>query len=826
MPQPPPIDPAWRTMRAKHQDEINVFKHMVDVQKRDFDRQVDAAYSVLLAKHSQQEREFWQHAPNALGRAAPAPPPVAPKIQTTTSKPSTPKNIPHQQPGSSSDHRRQIQLTAPAPAPARRPGQPIKPPSAVSEAQSQHNTPVKHVSTGEVKPPKPVQASASDTKSCSRPDRKQECEIVDLCSDNEDNDVLVEATKQTYQKTTALPSAFRPGIPTATFQLFGERPAPVKREQVKVAESIKVQPCSPQPGRITAYKPASGIPSAYPRRGNPVRDSVTLNAVQSIATQQAPNDASHQRNAQAPAQSPREKAPRPLNHEATKPIPSLNQQLRDQGRLKAKDATLLVNKPTTATKKQQQHVGLIGRILEDNRREIRALKLAEASVEKNSDDDVDMEYMPLGKCNFLIFQWSSFSGTNGTSALLNMKAALKTLGVTTSKPDGDVESSAATPAKSTKTAADVERIHLPSPSQSIASTNTIRIDSEFRALLNSFKKPEFPTSGAAPNIHNYSSSSQAARRSVVTTPLPEKILQDQREVSLASRISSMSRSSRKRKEVDLSDEEQSDSTPLKTSSFTKRKQTASRSSLGGASKVSTKAWPNRMPHPSPSLIRPVTKTTNELGFGKGTPITPATPPRSSFKMSTPSSNRTSTETTPKTKPKISIVTPGKRSAALKAQAKIQQISEAAEALCESDEIHAAFMKELPREGLFTADLGQRLRSMSITPVPTDIRPGGAFKNITMGSTLPKAAITAVQAKKDTDRHTRDKPLRDRATGRRFAVCMRNMDKLIGDDSDDASEDDLDISEFTYVNGIIIQVGQEDRLTEAQTKATSLGQGSS
>lgn len=66
---------------------------------------------------------------------------------------------------------------------------------------------------------------------------------------------------------------------------------------------------------------------------------------------------------------------------------------------------------------------------------------------------------------------------------------------------------------------------------------------------------------------------------------------------------------------------------------------------------------------------------------------------------------------------------------------------------------------------------------------------------------------------------------------RKAGRTRNIDELIGDnsndddnDDDEEEDDDLDISDFTYVNGIIIQAGQEGRLKEAQMEATPHGNG--
>jgi len=66
---------------------------------------------------------------------------------------------------------------------------------------------------------------------------------------------------------------------------------------------------------------------------------------------------------------------------------------------------------------------------------------------------------------------------------------------------------------------------------------------------------------------------------------------------------------------------------------------------------------------------------------------------------------------------------------------------------------------------------------------------------------------------DESVYTREKFLNDRAKGAdRLATRTRDIGKLIGEDGDEGYED-LDTSEFFYVDGVILMRGQENRLTD-------------
>jgi hypothetical protein len=209
--------------------------------------------------------------------------------------------------------------------------------------------------------------------------------------------------------------------------------------------------------------------------------------------------------------------------------------------------------------------------------------------------------------------------------------------------------------------------------------------------------------------------------------------------------------------------------------------------------------------------------------------------------------------------KASSLTPGKRSAAVRAQQNIRQISQAEEQFHTEDQILKASTREARRRGATTAELGQRLRSMSLTPVPTGMQNDSEDRNVSTAST--KAANIILQANKiggpinrekhdpvrDTkgqsiahkcttdeqatsaplkvdkcddlsskEEHGSDRPTVGRTAGR-TAARERNIDKLICNDSDEDLEDDLDSGEFYFRNGIILQVGQEGRLADGRVE---------
>ncbi|KAJ8110097.1 hypothetical protein OPT61_g6966 [Boeremia exigua] len=343
---------------------------------------------------------------------------------------------------------------------------------------------------------------------------------------------------------------------------------------------------------------------------------------------------------------------------------------------------------------------------------------------------------------------------------------------------------------------------LPSPSPSIASASLKSSAHEAAVLLNAFKKPTLPSiSARSSEARARTVGSQASSCTLGPTLAPVQS------------SSTVPPTRWKRKAVDLSDDEQSDYAPSETSTAAARKKAAI--SLGSPLKKrivpnKTSAKSNR---PPPLPASPAGRTTNSFGFrttpAPASPNTAAIPPRTStirYKPTTPITPDQSFDGTWEEAP----LTPSrKRQAAVNAQSEIEKQSEAEEIFHTDDQIFLAAAREARHTKRSTADLGVRLRSMSITPVPRG-KPFGASKN-TMVSDAPKSSGSASTAAGTSNKVSTTK---SRATGSQSTARTRDISKLVGDDSDE----DLDTSMFTCVNGIIIQKGQEGRMAVPQTKA--------
>jgi hypothetical protein len=387
------------------------------------------------------------------------------------------------------------------------------------------------------------------------------------------------------------------------------------------------------------------------------------------------------------------------------------------------------------------------------------------------------------------------------AALLNVKAVLKNLGATTSGKDSmDMDSPAPDARKCSRSNNDVQKTHLPSPSPSLASTPRTPTMNETTSLLNKFKRSNFSAaSREVPGVRGHAVDSRASSCSFVK--VPDKTAPVQRQSSVLSQRSNISRTSMKRKQIDLSDDEQPDYETPSPSSITARKKPTP--FLGSPLKKPLR--PKGPPPPSASSISPAGKNSNGFGFRTKpttvSPSTPSTPPRLALtepkaKLTTPV---TPTNQTLNTRQKALSTPLSKRKAAVRAQSNVQKIMEADEAFHTEDEIFRSSTRERSRlDDKGTTELGTRLRSMSITPVPTGIR----FRELTVA---------------DESVYTREEFLKDRAEGRdRLANRSKDIGKLIGEGSDDDYED-LDTSEFFFVGGVLLMKGQEGRLTDVQTE---------
>ena len=359
-----------------------------------------------------------------------------------------------------------------------------------------------------------------------------------------------------------------------------------------------------------------------------------------------------------------------------------------------------------------------------------------------------------------------------------------------------------------------QKTHLPSPSPSLPATST---SSEAASLLNAFKKPVLPAARKdTPGMQARTATSRASSCTLGVDPAPDKLPQAQRQASVLSHASNASTMSRKRKTVDLSDDEQSDYAPSVGSSGAGRRE--STFSLGAPIKKPKAAAPalakrKNPPPPSASPLSPSGKKTNSSGFRTNTTpassTTSTTAPRTPKAKTKPTTPVTPTQGATYRRAKALATPPSKRKAAANVQSRIQAIYEADKQFHTEEEILRASAKETSKGDSSTAELGTRLRSMSITPVPM-----GTSFDATNDRKTPSAS-------RRTNTSVAQTSTKDKGSGCRATTRSRNINSIIGDDSDDDDSDDLDTSDLIYVNGIIIQKGQEGRLSEMQTRVAAI-----
>ncbi|KAF9696501.1 hypothetical protein EKO04_005381 [Ascochyta lentis] len=827
MSQPQPIDQRWVAMRARHEDEVGAFVRKIATAQEQFSSQVEAAHAAILARHSQQEKEFYGVTPNTPSHALSTRQSVVAKTQPTTSKM-----------GFAAAHTTQKPLPTPISSDKRQSGGQLTPLSSTahdSQREKDRGTPSASVSQQQAEkqlklsyqslqaqshrgertaavptrdqPLMPRQRKPSGTGLRRRPAQVKQCEIINLCSDDDDesdDDVVVEVTRSTYHENTAVPTPVLPSIPTATLQLFGEKPKKqpatsepplMKRENAEVKRSTQGQPRLPQLAQNNNQNPVTDLLSAQPPHSERYRDSAALNALSSSMSQRA---IPPQHRAQAAPQPARNNAPPTFEKDTVYPT---NTAIQDTSDLMVNHTALPANKELPPLHQHKQNTGFVSHTLDNGRMEVTIPDSIGVFTRSSSDDDVDIEDVPL--------------------ALLNVKAVLKQLGIIVSNNDGmELDSSAPTVGKSSNYMSDMQRTHLPTPSPSFASTPATCQVSEAAALLSKFKKPPLPvtTSGENDCSQICTANSESSRHTTTANLLPDKPLVSRRESSRASHISNISTLSRKRRVVDLSDDEQSMYSPSESSTSTERNMSASFLSFASKkSRLTTSKTPepkDPLP-PSASFVDPMGNKRNGMVFKTVAQSIPMAPSRTPVANSKPSTTRTPTQAS-REKREVFTISPGKRHAAMKAQQMIQKFSEADEEFHTEDQIFQAAARKVRMGGAATADLGQRLRSMSITPVPMST-PSNVRKNSTLPDSPTTSANTAARAKTSHGIYTKNRPSTNRLINGHLGLRSRNINQLIGDDSDKDSEEDLDISEFTYVNGIIIQAGQEGRLTEVQTK---------
>jgi hypothetical protein len=269
---------------------------------------------------------------------------------------------------------------------------------------------------------------------------------------------------------------------------------------------------------------------------------------------------------------------------------------------------------------------------------------------------------------------------NRTTVLLNSKEVLKKLGKDISKDNVmDVDLSTAGIAERPNFNMNEQKTHLPSPSPSLPTTPTESTGCEATSLLKAFKRPALPlVLKNAPDVRARNVESRASSCTLKVTPVPDKIAYLQRQASVVSHTSNTSNLSRKRKVIDLSDDEQSDCVPSEPPSVGgRRKSVISSGSPIKKPKATTAALlkPKGPPPPSVSPLSLLGKRTS--GFGFRTKTTPAFPTTSTIPSgsptikSKPSTPITPTQSTADRRAKALSTPPSKRKAAVRAQSNIR-----------------------------------------------------------------------------------------------------------------------------------------------------------
>ncbi|KZM21928.1 hypothetical protein ST47_g6951 [Ascochyta rabiei] len=801
MSQPPPIDPRWVAMREKHQEEVGAFARSVATAHKDLNDYVEAAHKSLLKRHSQQERELYGLASSISSRDISVTHSVAYKTQPTASKmslaPAYTSQKPLPMPGperkqhssgqstalstAQGSQRQKDQATPSAAAPQQLVKQQMKLLPQSLQAQPQKNEQAPSVSPkGQLF--KPGQYKPSVTSLRRQPGRTNKYEIIDLCSDNEndDDDMIVEVRRDAVQKSTAVSTPVLPSIPTATVQLFGEsskkkHPPHIKRENGEAGRSTQGQPRLPHHARVSNHRPVTNLAPVRLPHSDQSRDSTALNSLSSPISRCT---VSSQHQAQAPPQPAHENALSSFDRK-NKTTPT-NVVVQDMNNLTVHQVVVPGNKDLLALHHHKQ----------DERTKSIAPSSSDMFARKDSDDGVDIEDVPM--------------------AYLNIKAILNQRSMTVSSNDSiGVASSASTVANPSIFTNDMQKMHPPTPPPSVASAPTTCQAAEAGTLLRAFKKP-LPAAATPRTLDSaqiYTSTSRSPGSTLSANRLPDKLLIHQRGTSVASRTSETLGPSRKRKEVDLDDYEQF-TYSRSGSPFTDRnKPSILPDSHSKRSKITASATskPNGPPPPSASSVTPMSREKNGFGFrtvASSMPMTLSQMPSAKSKLSEP---QTPIQEYHCRKSQIATISLGKRSAAVRAQEKIRKISDADEEFHTNDQIFQATAKEVRMGATVTTDLGRRLRSMSSTPVPA-----GTHSNIPKNSTLSDvrtaSAKPAARTKTNRSVYAKEGSLSNRATEARPAARSRNISQLIGDDFDKDFEGDLDISEFTYVNGIIIQTG--------------------
>ncbi|KAJ4992255.1 hypothetical protein SVAN01_02274 [Stagonosporopsis vannaccii] len=796
-----PSDPEWLLLRKQHQQELYACLVRKENALQDLQRRANAEQAELLAEHAQQERNFWSryemrasataypiaHRAGLAATqcvAAPAGAPSAnqgtlPTPKLTAAKTSSAKvNVSQTLSGKATPtiSARQRHAEQPPKHPRFQHAQP----ASKKESKS---------STNGAQPPNVGKSKPQKTARQGKEAAGREPVIINLCTS--DDEMLVEVQKAAFKEKTAATKAAqpsRPGIPVATFQFFGQDSPPFPGPPSAYREAREVTRPGPsehwqripQPTHTGIEKYPQEVQLVELRNINQTQGDTASSASRSTVFQAGATSNQPNRHHQSAPRSIIATAASLKNNLIGYLSNNLHSQVQETSVFSKNGAADTVTRFHALLQQGQRNDSITSHGLYKGQVDQHSSAPNCVLAEKDGLEDKHVENAPL--------------------ASLNNGLEFKQLGATIPK-DTNLNADLSTPIVTKSSVSP----YLPSPSPSLASLPHAVTTHEATVLLNSPKKLGLPlASSCPPEGAGPIADSRASSCTVGQDPVPALTIPISRQVCVASRMSKVPALSRKRKVVNLSDDEQ-------------HEYSSSRAATAG-NKLST----NSLSSPSKKVTEEKRKT-SDSGFRRNP--TPAArcalvnPPHTPITISEPTAPVKPTQSFRNVQNEVLPPPSSKRRAAIHAQSKIQDISEADALFHTEDEVFQATGRESRQNGASTADLGMRLGSMSIIPVPMNTR-FGVRRDETAFEAPGLRGHTSGAARNKDDVRTKEKVPRCRTTQHRRAPRTRNIDKIIGGDSDNDEDGmkNLDISKFTYIDGIIVEAGQEERLTEEQTKA--------
>ncbi|KAF2821878.1 hypothetical protein CC86DRAFT_426444 [Ophiobolus disseminans] len=839
---PPELVPKWRALRHQHQQQIDDFQHTVTADRKEFERRVEASKESLLARHLAEESQLWSkhngkastNAKSAASTNSPAANRTPGRVRTAATpaaNPSTPKG-------------RQAQRTPATPTKASQSSR--IPPAPSKPRDHSRQAPVAVIDLcSDDEDDLPLARRRGVQRSAAKETTAQNSTPQVLAEEDSDDCMIVDQPSPVAQNNNA---AF--SIPTASLSLFGgfaknQTPTPnlftVKSEN---------QRGTPEPSNLffassapSTEKEFNGLPSpmpapapsylsrastAAPQLGKPSASSrltpmpssyvfATLNGV-GLGTPLSP----HHERASPFYQSDRGFSIRPedVQQRASSAIPgasrfsppvtkslvsdkrpeiplsSLRQQQHDRSAILQEPTVLPQNQTLFALEQQKQNGGFVNNVIRNERGQslTPALSKVLGSNDGGGDDDMEMEDAS-----------SPFQDVTPP----NKGQAPKSPG-----------SARALPAKT-------QQQHLPTPPPSHVS---------FVSEPTSFKKPSVPASATPAGTRHIHAGTADFRASSLT--LQAATQHGQRSHSITS-VRTVGTESRKRpQEFELSDGEdsQDDYEPSEpdSPSVEKSARKATKTKEVPVTKKSRALDGTAISKPQPRVER--VKGKNGFGFKYAPTQTPKTPTSASWREPTSlmfSSPAVSSPKSPSIRvpaPKLKapaakkggkkfIPQPGKRRAAVAAEGRIHGYFEAA----------AEFNTECAIEDdVEEARLPDEMRRLSMTPSPPNSQLAAEFGEVSTnsedGESEPTESVDMLVNPELTSASSNKAGVKDNAYNwtagtHTRAGGDRNATKYQATVADVDDDSDLDISEYTFVNGVIVrkdQIGELGLMLATQT----------